>query len=137
MNKIAVENVLDYPNATKFLTILGWILLVLSGYSNHHIGISILIIFFATIPLTLTIAIRSEKMSHAKEFKRSWADWVMENTNNFLLVGGIATFVYGLTTENLLFALWLGVMYITAVALAMWSAWKFVKKFDFSRKARA
>ena len=86
------------------------------------------------MPLTLTIAIRSEKMSYAKEFKRSWADWVMENTNNFLLAGGIVTFVYGVTTENLLFAIWLGVMYITATALAMWSAWKIVKKLDFSRK---
>ena len=134
MNKIAVENALDYPNATKFLTVLGWILLVLSGYSNHHIGLAIVVIFIVTMPLTLTIATRSEKMSYAKEFKRSWADWVMENTNNFLLVGGITAFVYGFTTENLLFALWLGVMYITATALAMWSAWKIVKKFDFSQK---
>lgn len=119
MNKIVVENALDYPNAIKFLTILSSIVLVLSGYLNHHIGLSILVIFIATTPSTLTIAIRSEKISYAKEFKRSWADWVMKNTNNLLLIGGIAAFVCGLTAEHLLFALWLGILYITATVLAV------------------
>ena len=128
MNKTAAGDSLDYPKFTKLLTVLGWGLLLLSAYSNTHMGLCIAVILIGTMPLTLTIAIRSESLSYAKDFRRSWVDKVMENANNILLVGGVVAVVYGFKTENILFTLWLGVIYIITVSLAMWLAWKIVRR---------
>jgi len=134
MNKTTVGGALDYPNFTKLLVFLGAGILLVSGYLNLHIAQSAVVIFFATMPLTLTVALRSESLSYATEFRRSWADWVMENTNNFLLIGGIATFVYGLVNESFIFAAWLGLIYIVTISLAMWVAWKVARKISASQK---
>ena len=123
MMKASIEHAADYPRLVKALTYIGWLFTIAAGLANYDLGLLILVVFFGVLPITMLVAIRSEQMSYAPSFRRSWVDWVLENTNNLLLIGGVATAIYGFL-ESFLFGILAGFMYIVTISLTMDISWK-------------
>ena len=132
MLRTKVDQILEYRNITRALMVFGIVLVLASCALDQRILTASLVILLLSLPLTLIIAIRTEKIAHASEFKRTWTDWLMEQTNTILLIAGIVVFGYGLTV-GILFGLWISVIYVAVISLSMTLSWPVVRIFNNSK----